>query len=202
MSTIIGLTGGLSTGKTTVSKMFKEIGASVLDADRVAHGLIKKDGKCFSMVLKEFGPGILRGENICRKKLAKEVFADKKKIKKLEEIIHREVRSFFKEEIKKFKKVKGQKVLVLEVPLLFESRMDRLVDFTVVVSSKKNQQVERALNKLKIEREQIQQRLNNQMLLNDKIRLADFIIDNSKSLLNTREQVKGIWQKLTQMEKM
>lgn len=193
---IIGITGGVATGKSTVAKMFARLGAKVIDADKIVHELIKPNGKCVSRIKKEFGSSILIEGGINRKALADIVFKDKASLKKLESILHPRVRLNIKEEIKKLKKKRFKGVVVLDIPLLFESNLNRNVDMTIVVKTSRDTQIKRAVKNLKITRQQVLSRIKSQMPLKEKIKKADVVIDNSKSKNETTKKVKRIWLKV------
>lgn len=193
---IIGITGGVATGKSTVAKMFARLGAKIIDADKIVHDLIKPNGKCVSRIKKEFGSNIIFEGGINRKALADIVFKDKAKLKKLESILHPRVRSNIKEIINDFYKKGFKGVVVLDVPLLFESNMNRNVDMTIVVKTSRDTQIKRAVKNLKITRQQALSRIKSQMPLKEKIQMADVVIDNSKSKNETTKKVKRIWLKV------
>lgn len=192
----LGVTGSLSTGKTSVALFFKELGAKVLDADKIAHDQMKPGGSCYDQVIKMFGKNILDGDKIDRKKLAEIVFNDKTKLDKLSAIIHPAVKHAIGAEIRRYSDCKKEYLVVIDVPLLFESNLHSYVDWIVVVKAKQKQQIERAVEKFKISRQQAASRIKMQMPLKEKIRLADIIIDNSGSLIETKRQVKETWQKI------
>ena len=195
---VVGLTGGLATGKSTVTAMFARLGAKVIDADRIVHRELRRGGCCYAPVIRAFGTQIAGESGIDRKKLAAVVFNDKRKLKRLERIVHPTVRSGVNEELKKYR---GGEIAVIEVPLLFEAGFNRYVDTTIVVTASRRSQIERSRRSLKITRTEALRRIKAQMPLRDKIRRADIIIDNSKTKTQTHKQVKAIWQKLTQRAK-
>ena len=198
---VIGLTGSLGTGKSTVAGMFANFGAEVLDADAIAHQLIGPQGACTKSVVKIFGSSVLDGGNIDRRKLAGIVFHDPKKIKRLEGIIHPVVKKEISARLRKFERSNNVEVVILDVPLLFESRLDRLVDYTVVVKASRQNQIKRARRKFGMSRGEALRRIRNQMPLRDKIRRADIIIDNDGPLTKTKNQVIEIWQRIRQKKK-
>ncbi len=200
MSTIIGLTGSLATGKSTVAGIFAALGAKVIDADAIAHELMHPKGACFQSVVKLFGQDILSRGYIDRKKIAEIVFQDIKKLDQLVRIIHPEVRKEILKAIQSFKKGGKKKVVVVDVPLLFESKLHHYVDLSVVVKATQAQQVERAVDRLNITKAQARHRIKAQMPLREKIRLADIIIDNRGNITQIKKQVKRIWQELMQMQ--
>ncbi len=197
----IGITGNIGSGKSTVSKILKGLGAKVISADELAHNELKKGAISYKKVISIFGEDILRKGVIDRKKLGQIVFRDAKKLKVLNKIIHPQVIKIIKSEIKRFYKQNNERILVIEVPLLFEVGLDRLVDFTVVVNTKKSIRIKRVQEKLKISKSEILAREAFQLPVQEKIRYADIIIDNSSSNENLRKRVKEIWQRLYQRAK-
>jgi len=193
---VIGVTGGLGSGKTTVAGMFKDLGAKILDADKIARRQLLPKGKCFKAVIKVFGKNIVTSGKIDRKRVADRVFKDLKKLRQLEQIIHPEVRKEIIKKIQNYKVRKRKTVIVLDVPLLFESKFHRHVDISIVVKASKAVQVARATKLLGMTKAEAQRRIKAQMPLRKKIRLADMIIDNQGSLIQTKKQVKLIWEKI------
>jgi len=190
---IIGITGNFGSGKSTVAAFFRKAGVKVIDADRLAHKAILPGAPCYKKVIAGFGKGILNADKqIDRKRLKELAFADKKKIKRLNRIIHPEVIRQIKTAIAKAK----EHTIVLDVPLLIESGLHRAVDQVIVVKTDLRQQVSRIKNKLSLSEPEIFRRLKFQLPLKKKVRLADFVIDNSGSLQKTREQVKMIINKV------
>ncbi len=195
---VVGLTGGFATGKSTVAAMFARLGAKVIDTDKIVHKEMRRGGRCYAPIIRAFGRQVAGKDGIDRKKLGEIVFADRRKLKRLERIVHPKVRSGINEELKKYR---GREIAVIEVPLLFEAGFDRYVDTTIVVTASRRSQVERSRRSLKLTRTEALRRINAQMPLRDKIRRADIIIDNRTTKTQTHKQVKAIWQKLTQRAK-
>ncbi|MCK5259790.1 MAG: dephospho-CoA kinase [Candidatus Omnitrophica bacterium] len=193
---VIGLTGSLGTGKSTVAKMFAELGAKVVDADVIARRLMRPGAICFRRIVKTFGKDILTAGKIDRKKMAEQVFRNPRQLRKLERIVHPEVRRALLAKVKQYKKRKQRTVVVLDVPLLFEAKLDQDVDRTVVVKASKANQITRAKKLMNITNAAAQRRIKAQMPLRQKIRLADLIIDNDGTLKQTKLKVKQIWEKL------
>ncbi len=193
---IIGLTGSLATGKSTVAQMFGQLGARVIDADKLAHQVMWRNGECYKSVVRLFGKEVLTRGVIDRRKIACFVFDQPQKLKKLTHIIHPAVLKRIQKVTTKLKKSKKHKFLVLDVPLLFEVNWDQYCDWTVVVRASKVQQIKRANQHKGMTNAQAQTRIKAQWPLNKKIRLADFIIDNSKTINQTKKQVSDIWQKI------
>jgi dephospho-CoA kinase len=191
----VGLTGSLGTGKTTVAAMFARRGAKVIDADAIIRQLLAKNKKCIKKVAKIFPGAILSSGEVDRARLANVVFQNPRDLQKLTDILYpealREVRTLIS-------LYRNAKLVVLDVPLLFESGWEKLADTTIVVKSTRAQQLERAQARLGIPQAQVLKRLKFQMPLKDKCRLADIIIDNSGTLQETRTQVDAIINRLLQ----
>lgn len=190
---IIGLTGSFGTGKTKVSQIFKSLGACVIDADKIAHGCLKSRTKIQRKIIKIFGKKILnQDKSINRKKLAGIVFNNQKLLKELNKLVHPEVIRLMKRAIRTCKK----NVVILDVPLLVEASLINMVDKLIVVKSSRKSQIERIQKKLGLKRSDILKRIKSQLSLSDKIRLADFVIDNTGRVCVTRKQVREIWRRL------
>ena len=194
MPKVIGLTGSLGSGKSTVAKMFQRLGAKIIDADDITHDLIASQGECFKAIIKEFGEEVLLRGEINRRKLGDIVFKDFKKLKKLESIIHPVVRKRILEEIRKFKSKSG--IVILSVPLFFEGGYQRYVELTIVVTADQHLRVKRACQRLKISKSEALRRNRRQMSQRQKIPLGDMIIDNNQTLKHTEKQVRELWQHL------
>ena len=193
---IVGLTGSLATGKSTVADMLRELGAKVLDADKMAHHLMRPGAPCFKPIVRSFGRGILVGGTIDRKKLASVVFKHGSALQKLEEIIHPSVIKKIKAELMRFKKAGRAKMVVIDAPLLMEAGLHRVADVIVVVKATQSQQIERAAQSMHINRSEAVRRIRAQMPLKEKVRLSDVVITNTADLDQTRKGVQTVWFKL------
>ena len=192
----VGITGSFGTGKTAVAKLLARQGAKVLDPDEIAHRLIAPRGTCYPTIVRQFGKGILTRGRIDRRKLARIVFADPRKLKQLEKIIHPAVGREVRAKLKGFAKNKRNRIVAVEVPLLFESGLNRLVDQVIVVKSSREVQWKRLTARSNMPKEEIAKRIQSQMPLQEKIKRADFVVDNSGDLNNTQKQVREIWDQL------
>ncbi len=195
---IIGITGSLGSGKTTIASMLADLGAKVIDADKIAHQVMHPGSVYFKRIVQDFGRVILTNGYVDRKKLATIVFNHSKQLQKLIRIIHPKVKEEIKRKIAVYQKQGRTSVVVLDVPLLFESGLDRWVDLTVVVKAHQRQQIERIRKRIFLTEGEASKRIKAQMPLKEKIRLADVIIDNTGSLTKTKKQVEKLWQRLTQ----
>ena len=186
---VIGLTGNLGCGKSTVAAMFAKKGAQIIDADAITRDLLTINRKCIKKVAKVFPGAILKTSTINRSELAKIVFNHPRELKKLTDILYPEALKVVKSLIFRYK---HESFVILDVPLLFETRWDRITDINIVVKARRAQQIERAQKRLGITRKDVIRRLANQMPLKDKCNMADMIIDNSHDLEQTRAQVDTI----------
>lgn len=173
--------------------MFGLLGAGVINADLLAHRSLRKQGACYKKVVKTFGGFILKDGQIDRKKLAEVVFASPLQLRKLERIIHPFVLMQTRKEIATLKK-NGKKVIVLDVPLLFESGMDKMADMTLVVKLSQKKSLLRSVGLGQLSRSQALERLRFQLPMAEKVRRADIIIDNGGTLKKTEKQVKEIFE--------
>lgn len=192
---VIGVTGNFGTGKSYVASIFRSLGARVLDADRVAHEVIKKGSHAYRKTVEIFGKCILdKKRNIDRKKLAGKVFSDKASLKKLNSIVHPEVIDRIKKSIAR---AGTGSVIVIDAPLLVEANLTGLVDKLVVVKAPMRRQVERAASKFGINEEEVLARIDKQMPMSRKLKFADFVVDNGGARSNTRKQVMKIWRRIS-----
>ena len=186
---ILGLTGSFGSGKTTVARIFKSFGAQIIDADKLAHGCIAPGSPAYEKIIHAFGNGILdKDGRIDRKKLSDIVFNDINLLIKLNSIIHPQVIRIIKAKINSSK----SKVIVLDAPLLLEAGLKGLVDKLLVVKITRARQLKRIRNKSSLSKQDILKRIKSQIPLPQKVRLADFVIDNSATLSETMKQVEQI----------
>lgn len=194
---IIGVTGSIGTGKTTVAKMFRRMGGVVIDADEISHELIYPGRPAWKRIVSTFGKAVLgRDYSIDRKVLARKVFSDSRKLKKLSGIIHPLVYKAIREKIARIKRADPSALVVLDVPLLLESGGRKHVDRLVVVTAPRSVQLKRAYDKFGMGRSDALRRIKAQMPLKEKVKVADFVIDNGGSLISTERQTRAIWKKL------
>ncbi|MBF0532424.1 MAG: dephospho-CoA kinase [Candidatus Omnitrophica bacterium] len=193
---VIAVTGNIGSGKSTVAKMFAAYGADIFDADAAARSLLAPGGKCVSAVQNVFGAAVMKRGLIDRKKLAVLVFADSRTRRRLEAIVHPEVKKIFFAVVKSGWREDPDKILIADIPLLFEAHLHRYADWIVVVKAKREQQLTRVMQSLGISRSQAARRNRAQIPLKEKISLADFIIDNTGTTQQTREQVKKVWDSI------
>lgn len=194
MSIIVGLTGGYHTGKSTVARFFKEDGAGIIDLDELAHKALCVSSAPFKNVIKEFGRDILVGKQIDRHRLARKVFGNKKRLEKLNALIHPFV---IREMVRRIRSLRKKYCyVVVEAPLLFEARLENYFDYIVVVAAGKKQQIERAKHATRLTRADIVKRIGSQYALSRKVIHADFVVDNNGSKATARTQVRAIIKQL------
>ena len=175
----IGLTGGVASGKTTVSNFFKQFGIEVIDADVISHQVTKPDGTAFQEIISSFGSSVL-DENglIDRKKMRKIIFDNVSKKEMLERIIHPKVR----EEMFNLASQSNDHYLIVSVPLLVETGMNQMMDRTLVVDCSEETQIERLIHRDKITLGEAKSILRNQTNRSTRLKAADDLIVNEKNV--------------------
>jgi len=199
MALIVGLTGGIVVGKSTVASMFKDLGAKIIDADKLGHSVILPYSPAWGKIIRLFKKDILRNDlTIDREKLGKIVFTNQTLLKKLNEITHPEIIKLIKKEINlaKNKTHSQEKILIIDAALIYEAKIDRLMDKIIVVYINEDEQVKRLVKRDNLSKEEALQRIKSQMPMKEKVKIADYVIDNSGSLDKTKKQVEKIWQSL------
>lgn len=196
---IIGITGSIGCGKTTVAKIFGRHRYNRIDVDEVGHKIIKKNFIAYEKIIKEFGSSILdKNKNIERKKLGDLVFSNNKNIKKLNSIMHPLIIKNIKNQINKIKnKCKDKTKIVIDAPLLLETKNKYLVEKIIVVKCNKENVIKRLAKKYP--KEKIEKILNVQMPLSGKLRYADVVIDNNKDLSYLKHQIEKVIQELNKI---
>lgn len=195
MAFIIGLTGGIASGKSTVSKMFQKRGIPVVDADQIAREVVETGKEPYEKIVEAFGRKILNEDgSINREKLGSIVFQQKSKRELLNSIVHPAVRKEMKKKQEQFV-MQGAKAVVLDIPLLFESDLTHLVDKIIVVYVNENTQLQRLMKRNHLSKEEALARINAQMPLKEKIKMADEVIDNEGDFNDTERQLEKILQK-------
>jgi dephospho-CoA kinase len=198
----VGLTGGIACGKSTVARMFIRHGAHLIDFDQLAHNVEKPGQPAWEKIVQHFGKTILLpDENIDRYKLAQIVFADSQKLKTLNGIVHPYVMKEWKTLLEKTEKKENTAIILSDVPLLFEEKMQHLFDLTLLVLISPAVQIQRLIARNGLSRYEAKRRLMNQMPIGKKSRLADIVIDNQKTVAETGKKVEEVWQKLLKIER-
>lgn len=200
---IIGLTGGMGSGKSTVAQMFQELGAEVLDVDKIGHQVILPHTPAWKKIVTFFGKDILQEDlKIDRERLGRIVFNDYRLLQELNAITHPEIIKLVKEKIEQVKKRSEKNdftksILIIDAALIYETKMKQLMDKIIVVYVKEEEQIKRLKKRSHLSRGEILKRIRAQIPLKEKIKMADYVIDNNYSLYYTREQVQRIWAEFT-----
>ncbi len=208
MSIIVGLTGGIASGKDTVAVMFKKLGAEIIDADKIANDLINAEitgDNIPAKIVGFFGKDILNNSGgIDKKRLADIVFKDKKKLENLNRIMHPEIIRIIKDEIASPRTRESRfwasatprndedGIIIINAALIVEADATSLVDKLIVVSVSMENQIARS----SLTKEEACRRINAQLSIKEKEKFADFVIDNNNGLKETEKQVKKIWKEL------
>jgi len=192
MPYVIGLTGNIACGKTTVAAMLRELGAEIIDADKVAHQIMAPPGPVFDSLVREFGPEIVAANgSIDRKKLGQIVFGDPAALRRLDELVHPHTSSAIRHLIAR----STSAVVVVEAIKLIESGTYRACDSVWIVTCEPRQQVERLVNLRGLGDAEAERRVRAQAPISTKLSYASVVIDASQSLADTRRQVVDAWQR-------
>lgn len=196
MALIVGLTGGIASGKSTVSNLMKELGITVIDADIEARLAVEPGEKAYRQIVEHFGREILLEDgNINRAKLGEIIFNQEEERMTLNGMVHPAV----KERMNRKKEAaieQGDSIIVMDIPLLFESELTDLVDQIIVVYVDAHVQLERLMKRNQYTEAEALARIGSQMPLKEKITRSDFIIDNNGSLEQTEKQLCTILNQL------
>ncbi len=190
---IVGLTGSIATGKSTVANFFKELGAYVIDWDVLAREVVHPHRKAWKEIVEYFGEEVLNQDaTLDRQKLGEIVFNDEKKRGELNQIVHPEI---FKEDVRlteEIRKLDPNALIIKDIPLLVETTAHKLVDKVVVVCASEENQLKRLAEK-GLSQEDAQGRVKAQLPLSEKVKFANFVIYNDGSLQKTRKQVERVY---------
>ena len=192
---LVGLTGGIGSGKSTVAHLLERRGAVVFDADALARETVEPGTPGHDAVVERFGANVLLpGGELDREALASIVFADPAARRDLEAIVHPEVRRLFAEGCEEYRDT--DRVVVFSAPLLVETGMHTAFDVLVLVSTPVETQIERLLRDRAMSEEQVRARIDAQAPLEEKAALADVIVDNEGTLEDLDAQVDSLWDEL------
>ncbi len=193
---MIGLTGGIASGKTTVGRMLRDLGAPVVDADLIARQVVEPGTPGYADVVREFGPEVVLPDGqLDRKRLGEIVFADKARRRILEAITHPRIAIAAQAETARHAAA-GEPVVIYEAALIVENRIHEALAGLIVVKAHPEQQVERAMKRDGIPEEQARARVASQLPLARKLEVATHIVDNTGTLDETRAQVARLWSEL------
>ena len=194
---LVGLTGGIATGKSTVASMFKRCGATVIDADALARAVVHPGTPAWREIVRTFGKTVLNPDHtLNRPALGAKVFGHPAKRHQLERIIHPRVA---REQIRLTKQAARndpRAVVIYDVPLLFEAGIDQRVDTTIVVTAGRETQIARLKKRNSLSRAEALRRIKSQMPLADKRRRAEYVLDGTLPLPQLKKQVQSLHQSL------
>jgi len=193
---LIGLTGGVGSGKSTVAEMLRELGAEVLDADEAAHAAYEPGSPGFDAVVKEFGTDYVREGRIDRRKLGELVFHDPDARRRLNAIVHPLVREWMVRRTAEAVE-RDVEIVVQDVPLLFESKLEQLFNSIVLVYVPEAIQLERLVEGRGIDPGRARAIIDAQMPIDEKRDRAHHVIDNSGTVEQTRSQVEEMWAQMS-----
>ncbi|MCL1864261.1 MAG: dephospho-CoA kinase [Spirochaetes bacterium] len=189
----VGVTGIFASGKGTVCEMFGELGAEVIDTDIIAREIMEPEHEALKQIIERFGSEFIKSDGtLDRRGFANSVFGNNEKVKVLNEITHPAIKKTVIE------RTSDNKIYMINTPLLFEAEFDKFMDYNIVVTANEGQVLSRGSKRDKIFEDEIKERLKHQIPLNEKIKLADYIIDNSGSIEHTKRQVVNLWKILIQ----
>ncbi|MBI3815587.1 MAG: dephospho-CoA kinase [Nitrospinae bacterium] len=195
---LLGLTGGIAAGKSLVAGILKGLGAYVIDADKIAREVVEPYKPARDEIIAFFGRGILNeNETINRKKLGEIVFNDPSKKRRLEEIVHPRVIEEEDKRIEDYKRSNPDGIAVIDAALLIEAGGQKRVDRLIVVYTDRETQMKRLMERDGLSRGDAEKRINSQMPLEEKVKMADFVIDNSRGVEDTKNQVTALFNRLS-----
>jgi dephospho-CoA kinase len=193
---VIGLTGGVGSGKSTVAEMLRELGATVIDADEAAHQAYAPGTPGFDAVVAEFGRDFVRDGAIDRQKLGALVFNDEAALRRLNEIVHPLVREWMAARTAEAFE-RGDEIVIQDVPLLFENGLERLFSSVLLVYVPEDVQLERLVRGRGVPADRARAIITAQMPIEDKRRRAHHVVDNSGTVDQTRNQVEEVWAQMS-----
>ena len=188
MSLLVGLTGGMGSGKSLAASYFRELGAQMIDADRISRELVAPEKPAWKEIIEEFGSSVLNSDQtLNRKQVAAIVFNDESKRKKLEDIIHPRVIVEERRLYERYRQENSRVLAVIDAALLIESGNYKNVDAVIVVQCGREEQIRRVMERDGTVRSEVENRLNSQMSLEEKVGFGDYILRND----GTRESLKS-----------
>ncbi|WP_110927189.1 dephospho-CoA kinase [Bacillus massiliglaciei] len=195
MRQIIGITGGIASGKSSVSNYLKELGFSVIDADIASRKVVEPGEQAYKEIVDAFGKEIVQEDgSLDRPRLGAIVFTDEEKRLLLNRIVHPQVRKWMKEETEAAFEA-GAETVFMDIPLLFESKLTYMVEKTILIYADEDIQLSRLMKRNGFTKEEAEARIRSQMPLADKKKLADEVVNNNGEFKETASQIRAILEK-------
>ena len=196
MTRVIGLTGGIGSGKSIVSKFLAELGAVIIDADKIGHEVYRPDTDTWRQLVKTFGSGILAPDNtIDRKKLGVIVFGNRQELQRLNAIIHPQITAEIKKQIAEYRR-RSVKVIILDAPVLLEANAENLVDEVWVVVADEGNVIKRAVARTGLTEQQIRHRIRLQLQNAERTKNARVVINNNGTPEDLRGKIQELWEQI------
>jgi dephospho-CoA kinase len=193
----VGLTGGLASGKTFVGRALVDLGCYLIEADKLGHEVMLPGGEAYAAIVQEFGPGVVDDSGrISRRKLSGIVWNNPERLEKLSSLVHPPVQQREETQMAQIGQADPRAIVVVEAAILVETGRYKSFQRLIVVTCSAEQQLERALERGSYNKEEILARLSRQLPLEEKLRVADYVIDTSGSKEATLEQVRTVYGKL------
>jgi dephospho-CoA kinase len=198
----VGLTGGLASGKSFVGRALEQMGCLLIQADELGHAVLEPGAEAYDAVIAEFGRGILDSDGrIDRRRLGVEVFNNPERLEKLNALVHPPVRARARKLMETFAQREPDGIAVSEAAILIETGSYRNYDRLIVATCGEQQQIERAMERDRLSREEVLARLRRQMPLQEKVKYADYVIDTSGDKQRTLDQTRAVFEELRRVKK-
>lgn len=197
MSLVIGLTGGIATGKSAADAYFKKQNIPVIDADEIAHNILNKGKSAWKQVIETFGIEYLnKDQSINRRKLGQLVFSNQAQLAKLNSITHPLIHEEILQQIKDFSQ--NNDIIIVDIPLLFETNSESICDQTIVITIPRELQIERLMKRNNFTRQEAVKRINSQMPLKEKEAKATYVVSNTGTISELEKNLEKLLLKIKQ----
>jgi len=198
----VGLTGGISTGKTTIARLLVKKGAFLIDLDQLAHDIQLPETDVWQKVVAAFGRDILNPDKtIDRNKLGAIVFSDSTKLRRLNEIVHPAVNRKWRERLEEIRSAQPDAIVLTDIPLLIEIGAQERFDLVLLVYISQEEQLDRLIKRNGYDRDYAEKRIASQMSIEGKVKFARIVINNQGNLEETKKRVEEVWQELVRYER-
>lgn len=190
----IGLTGGVATGKSTVSSILKNLGAEIIDLDIIARQVVERGSPCLERIAECFGKDVLKRDgSLDRKKLGDMVFGEKAKLRQLNSIMHPAMIARVKKKLDRLESESSTRTSVIDAAILIEMGLDRLVDCVWLVWADRETQIRRLAARNGVSRQKAENIIDSQMPMEQKMEVADVVIDNTSTIEALEDKIRKLW---------